>query len=208
MPKTPSDPTSIQIVVPSQLELEHLQSLDRRFEDAVGVGVGLVEVACGVAAMLDQKRIDEVWLCGIAGTFDAERFPIGSALEFGSARLHGIGVGEAEHHQTPRQLGWTDDDDQEIWGSDPALPAVLTVAAASGCLAEAERRRRDHREVIAEDMETFAVAQVCRRLGCRLRVFRGCSNRVGDRDPRRWNVREACRAVAQRVRLCDTEQQH
>lgn len=160
----------------------------------------MVEAASNVAALIHQENVDQLWLCGIAGTFDGDAFEPGSAMEFAAAQIYGIGVGEGSHHQTQRQLGWCESDPTEVWGREASEPKLLTVAAASANATEAERRRRLHENVVAEDMETFAVAQVCRRMGRRLRVFRGCSNRVGDRDKSRWSVDAACRSVAELVR--------
>ena len=73
---------------------------------------------------------------------------------------------------------------------------LLTTAAASADQTEAAEKLRRVPEAIAEDMEGFAVAVACRIASVPLTIIRGISNRVGDRDHERWQIKPALDAAA------------
>jgi futalosine hydrolase len=81
----------------------------------------------------------------------------------------------------------------------PAAPLVLTTCAASANPAEAAERRARFPDAAAEDMEAFAVAAACALAGVALRVVRGISNAVGERDPARWRIPSALEAARARA---------
>ena len=56
-------------------------------------------------------------------------------------------------------------------------------------------RRERFPDAVAEDMEGFAVAVACTLAGVPLRVVRGISNLVGDRDPKHWRIPAALAAA-------------
>lgn len=75
----------------------------------------------------------------------------------------------------------------------------LTVGMASGA-PEVARKRCQHYQAYAEDMEGSAVAQTCLRYDVPMIECRGISNMAGDRDKSHWRLREAmtnCHGVAQ-----------
>lgn len=66
-------------------------------------------------------------------------------------------------------------------------------ATVSTCSGTAERGRElaRHWNVISENMEGAAVAQVCMRYGLDCLEIRGISNLVEDRDMKKWEIRRA-----------------
>ncbi len=73
---------------------------------------------------------------------------------------------------------------------------LLTCCAASANDDEALARAKQYPNVIAEDMEGFGVAIGCQLAGVPLRIVRGISNRVGDRQHDNWQIQVALQAAA------------
>ncbi|MCB9915898.1 MAG: futalosine hydrolase [Planctomycetes bacterium] len=215
MPASPGSPTLV--LVPTELEL-------RRLEDFGGLprGAGLVRL-CGfgpVAAaartmqLLAELRPARVLLVGIAGTYDEAAVPIGAAREFVAVGLAGVGAGEGEGFQGPPALGfpqWPGSPGTTAHPVNDTLPLaagagarglLLTTCAASADAAMAARRRAAFPAALCEDMEGFGVALACALARVPLRVVRGASNLVGDRDAAHWRLPaalEAARCLAHEV---------
>ena len=68
---------------------------------------------------------------------------------------------------------------------------LLTCCSASSDQQEASNRINRFPQAIAEDMEGFGVAIACQLHDVPLRIIRGISNRVGDRDHLRWKIKPA-----------------
>jgi futalosine hydrolase len=200
------------LLVPTALEAEHIQRLG-----GLGAGWGLVETigfgpvaaAASTASLLERLQPRRVLLVGVAGSYDEARLPLESARTFERAAIDGIGAGEGEGFVPAARMSAARSPERPASSSDVdmlalAQPAtarassagvLLTVCAASASLEQAERRRRMHPQAAAEDMEGFGVAHACARAGVPLCVVRGISNRVGERDPQRWKLREALAAA-------------
>lgn len=204
----------------------------RRIEDHGGfeVGTALVQL-CGfgpiaaaarTAELLERLKPSRVLLVGICGTFDAERLPVGSAVEFDAVAVEGIGAGEGAGLVGPTAMGfpqWPGDEqggrnvrpepihDRIVLSSaassadpralrDPARSALLlTTCAASASAEQAALRRSRFPEALAEDMEGFSVAFACALAGVPVTIVRGVSNVVGDRDPSHWRIPAALAAA-------------
>ena len=87
----------------------------------------------------------------------------------------------------------------EVTGDGPSVGG-LTVGVASGTTATAARRRDRFPAVLLEDMETYGVALACRWAGVPCRVYRGVSNRVGDRCFAHWRTEEAFASLIEVIR--------
>lgn len=220
MNAAPSLGSPTLVLVPTELERARLADLG-----GFGLGAALVDLAgFGVAAAgartaerLAVLRPARVVLVGIAGTFEPERAPVGSAAEFGRVAVDGIGVGSLERHVPPPRLGFPQwpaggsaggaiFDELELPG--PASALLLTTAAASANAAEAGLRRKRFPAALGEDMEGFAVALACALARVPLSIVRGFSNVVGDRDSTRWRIPaalEAARRLALEVLARDAE---
>jgi futalosine hydrolase len=206
----PSAGSTTLLLLPTDLERQ-------RFDDhgRLAPGLALVEI-CGfgpiaaaarTAELLSIHRHARVLLAGIAGTYDPDLCPVGSALEFDEVAIDGVGVGEGRQLLAPPALGfpqWPG----ETHGREPihdrlalaSTPSgsprlLLTTCAASASRAGAEIRRERFPAALAEDMEGFAVATACALAGAPLRIVRGISNAVGDRDPARWRIPAALAAA-------------
>lgn len=198
------------ILVPTQGELTKLEpllsrSLARSSSLVQLCGFGVIASAARAGSLIARYRPSRVLLLGIAGTFDTQRVPVGSAMRFEQVACDGIGVGSGKQHLSAESLGWP-----QFSGGDakpdfgdwiqldsscvPEIPAagmLLTACAASANVADANERRRRFPEAVAEDMEGFSVALACGLAGVPLQIVRGISNEVGDRDHQRWKIDSA-----------------
>lgn len=201
------------LLVPTELELQRLADhgvAPLGFALRALCGFGPVAAAARTAHLLATLRPRRVLLVGIAGGYDVQATPIGTALEFGAVALHGVGAGEGASFLGPPALGFPQ------WpGSDPETPHVddcvplsgprdapllLTTCAASDGSAQATERRERFPAAVAEDMEGFGVALACALARTPLRVVRGISNRVGDRDAENWRIPAALAAAGRLAR--------
>jgi futalosine hydrolase len=208
------------ILIPTALERERLRDqggIDPARARVEVCGFGPVASAARTAQLLARERPERVILIGIAGAYDVERHPPGTALVFARTAIDGVGAGEAERFRGPPELGFPQwpgaPDEPDGPGAARAihdelalhLPAgvpdelradlLLTTCAASDGPEHAARRRARFPEAVAEDMEAFAVALACALFGLELEVVRGISNRVGDRDPKHWRIPSALGAA-------------
>ncbi len=187
------------LLIPTQFERERI-SLDHRRAwsdrghkiELCGFGLAIAGAAATVA--LQRWNPSEVILIGIAGAFSKD-LPLGSAIEFGRVSCFGIGVGTGDAFISAGEMNWLHwggsppIGDSILLSSDPECDAeLLSVAAASNDADDAKRRMKKHPSAIAEDMEGFSVAAACRLAGKPIRIVRGISNRVGDRDHRSWEI--------------------
>lgn len=203
----PTPPGSTLVLVPTELErgtLLSLGALPVRPEGIQLVGFGPIAAAARCALLLAELRPRRVLLIGIAGSFDAQLLPLGSAHLFGEVWMDGVGAsaGSGRDPLLPSQLGfpqWPGQADQppvfeQLSLSVPpghAARRLLCVASASGNAQEASDRSRRFPGVQAEEMEGFGVALACRMQGLPLAIVRGISNRVGDRQSANWDWKAA-----------------
>lgn len=176
-------------------------------------GFGLIAAAASTARLIERHRPDRVLLVGIAGSLN-DSLSVGTACVFDQVTCHGIGVGDAlsaQHHSSD-QLGW-----QQLEGSEAQTSIggmirltrrwagngnasthhLLSVTAASANQTEATKRQSIFLGAAAEDMEGFAVALACEIAGVPLEIVRGISNRAGDRNHDRWQIKPALLAAAE-----------
>ena len=202
------------LLLPTELER-------RRFLDQGGIepdlaraelcGFGPVAAAARTASLLAELGPRRVVLLGIAGAYDVERHPIGSALVFSQVAIDGVGAGSGDSFRGPPALGfpqWPRSHDGAaiedvlplIAPPDASAGLLLTTCAASDSPEHAQERLARFPEAVAEDMEGFAVALACALADVPATIVRGISNRVGDRDPAGWRVPTAL-ATARRLTL-------
>ena len=199
------------LLVPTALELRRLEDqggFDSSLVELYLCGFGPVASAARSAALIAQKNPARVVLIGIAGSYDPERLPVGSASSFDAVAIEGIGVGEGERALAPPALGFpqwpggagvaTVHDRLELArapASKVRSPLLLTTCCASDSPAHAALRRRKFPDAAAEDMEGFGVALACELQGVPCTIVRGISNVVGDRDPAHWRIPAALAAA-------------
>lgn len=180
-------------------------------------GFGLVAAAARSAELVATLRPARVVLIGVAGSFDLDRAPIGSARSFDAVALDGIGAGSGERQISSAALGFSHGLDasgaaihdrlaltahgpratSETGSRDARL--LLSVCSASSGAEMTSARVRRFPGVLAEDMEAFGVALACAPSATPLAVVRGISNQVGDRDVARWDLRSAMRAAREQA---------
>ncbi len=198
------------ILVPTELERRRLIDLGG-FPASAGrvelCGFGPIAAAARTAQILAQERPTRVLLIGICGAYDSARHAVASALEFDAVAVEGIGVGEGANLIPPPRLGFPQWPGAEgaraifdrlpLATPRPSSPTrvLLTTCAASADLAQARLRRERAPDAVAEDMEGFAVALACALAGAPLRIVRGVSNEVGDRQPENWRIPGALSAA-------------
>ncbi|XZE35041.1 futalosine hydrolase [Pirellulaceae bacterium SH501] len=198
------------LLIPTLFERERIAlNLRRAWTDRgykielCGFGIAIAGTAATVA--LQRWDPSEVILLGIAGGF-AEDLSIGCAIEFARVSCYGIGVGTGDSFVSAGELNWLH------WGGPPPIEdsillssaldcdaELLTVAAASQDTEDAKRRMKKYPSAIAEDMEGFSVAAACKLAGKPIRIVRGISNRVGDRDHRSWEIDRSLDAAMTQV---------
>jgi futalosine hydrolase len=159
-------------------------------------GFGPIAAAARTAALLAALGPRDVLLVGIAGAYDIEAHPVGSAWNFGSVAVDGVGAGEGEGFLGPSRLGFPQwPGSPETTGAvheqlelAPDGPLLLTTPSASATPLQASRRTQRFPGAAAEDMEGFAVALACAMAQVPVQIVRGISNPVGLRDPKEWRI--------------------
>jgi futalosine hydrolase len=204
----PPPPASTTLVlVPTELERQGLEALGGLPGGAQACGFGPVAAAARTAELVARHAPRRVLLLGIAGSFDLQAAPLGSATTFARVLLDGVGAGLDGAFLPPSRLGFPQ------WPGPPAvaeclelagagLGTLLTVCAASASAAERAQRRERYPEALA-----VGAALACRLAGIPLVVVRGFSNEVGVRERGAWRVREAL-AAARTLALAWLEQAH
>lgn len=213
-----SDPSAVRpdlLLFPTELErvgFERSGALPRGGVLTETCGFGPIAAAARTAQLLNRIPARRIILVGIAGTYDEQRFPVGSAVAFDAVVVDGIGAGEGDTFRGPAALGfaqWPGSPDtceaavyerlrlEPLTRADSADDGrlLVTVCAASGSAAEAKTRHTAHPNATAEDMEGFAVALAGELHRVPVTVVRGISNVAGDRDRNHWRIEAALSSV-------------
>ncbi len=203
-----TDPPHTLVLVPTEIERRQLAG-QPGFGTAAPCelcGFGPVAAAARAASLIGQLKPERVILTGIAGTFDPAGLPVGTAAIFPRVVMHGVGIGVASGFMSATTLGFrhwpkigdSPDGSEELVVDAPVPPAagqLLTCCTGSASPEEARQRLDQYPNVVAEDMEGFAVALACQLAGVPLAIARGVSNEVGDRTHDRWQIPEALDAA-------------
>jgi futalosine hydrolase len=195
------------LLVPTELELARLEDAGGFPSELVQIavcGFGIAAAAARTGELLSRHAPREVLLLGIAGAYDIEAHPPGSAIAFDAVASHGIGAGEGASFQGPSALGfpqWPASETREAISDLVKLQTpssqglLLTTCAASDTPARAALLRESYPSAIAEDMEGFGVALACQLAETPCWIVRGISNEVGDREASRWRIPSALSAA-------------
>jgi futalosine hydrolase len=205
------------ILVPTQRELDSVRDQLKVDSSAVQrIGFGPISSAVRTAALIARYKPSRVLLVGIAGAFDTQTHPIGSAHRFDHVRCDGIGAGTGSDFQSASELGWMQFAADDLEDQSTSMPAagdgialvstynplvpcagsLLTVCAASASTSDRNARRERFPDVVAEDMEGFSVAMACLFAAIPVQIVRGISNQVGDRDLSNWQIDTALATAA------------
>jgi futalosine hydrolase len=185
------------LLVPTGVEASALAELGG-FEPGLALehrsGFGPIAAAACTASILARVRPARVLLIGIAGSYDVASAPVGSAIVHTRVEIDGLET--AGFSQAPGVGTGVDLDPRR---AAPSPSVLVTVFAPSSSPGEAGERRARHPGAVAEDMEGFGVALACALERVPLAIVRGISNAAGDRETKRWRIREglaAARALA------------
>jgi futalosine hydrolase len=181
---------AVLVLVPTELEARALPPLPGPIA-ICGFGMAEAGARAAHAIATRDEAATGVVLVGAAGTYDPDRYPVGSAVMAGRVRCHGIGAGG----RSPEALGFGLPEVLSLAGSGPE---ILTVAEASD-EATARAIASAHPDAVAEEMEGYAVAVAARQFGVPLWIVRGISNVAGDRNVAGWSIPEALHAACQRI---------
>ena len=205
------------ILVPTDNERRLIESslrIDSGQWTVKTIGFGVITAGIETTRLLLNEQPRQVILAGIAGLFagpSTETLRIGDAVWFDSVAIDGIGVGQGDAFVDAADLGWRADGEAAPTETirlpttcqsqaSIAQPAqLLTVCSGSADKDDAARRLQRFPAAIGEDMEAYAVACACQSAGVPLRVVRGFSNRVGDRDKSAWQIAPALASVAEQL---------
>jgi futalosine hydrolase len=172
-------------------------------------GIGIINTSFAITRALAGNDVGIVVLAGIAGTFNAEQFPLCSACVVRKEIWPEFGL-KKDGLVDPKGLGFSlaEIDGQPVWnalrlcsgkrlfdsGLDrfENLPEAVSLTV-SGVTATAEGAAVYRNEYAAdiENMEGFAAAYVCALVGVGLCQVRTVSNLVGSRDSKDWDLRGA-----------------
>ena len=206
--------------MPTEIERQYLASQPRF--NAYGprelCGFGPVSAAARTTSQIAIHKPDRVLLIGIAGTFNTSVLPVGDAALLPRVIMHGIGVGTDETFVPAGEMGfqhWPGQGEESPIGDELVLStprssisgSLLTCSAASASTKDMRHRLVRYPDVVAEDMEGYAVALACRLEHVPLVIVRGISNVVGDRQSKNWQIPQAliaAWAVAEEVIDCSS----
>lgn len=199
------------VLVPTEFERKQLEPLLRETLESTAArmepcGFGPIVSAARTAELIAKYRPSRVLLIGIAGTLSDE-LSVTDATSFSQVACDGIGAGSGASFTSAESMGWSQWPGNEnsaaidhtivIANSRDTDNGLLTVCSASASEAEAESRRQRFTDVVAEDMEGFAVAAACALAGTKLEIVRGISNKAGDRNKANWDVSGSLQAAAE-----------
>ncbi len=206
--------------MPTEIERQHLASQPRfnAYGPSELCGFGPVSAAARTTSQIAIHKPDRVLLIGIAGTFNTSVLPVGDAALLPRVIMHGIGVGTDETFVPAGEMGfqhWPGQGEESPIGDELVLStprssisgSLLTCSAASASTKDMRHRLVRYPDVVAEDMEGYAVALACRLEHVPLVIVRGISNVVGDRQSKNWQIPQAliaAWAVAEEVIDCSS----
>lgn len=203
--------------------LEQGKPVEFMFGDRPGLllvtGIGIINTSFALGRALAGHDAGIVVLAGIAGTFDAKRFPLCSTCivtkeiwpEYGLKKNgqvdpKGLGFSLAEINGSPvwNEIELCSGKSLFDSGLDrfENLPEAVSLTV-SGVTATAEGAAAYIQDYAAdlENMEGFAAAYVCALAGVGLCQVRTVSNLVGSRDSNDWDLRGALTELG---RVCST----
>lgn len=209
---------SVLVAIPSMKEMSRLYpqlvktgcgvpyvAEGEKFDVAV-CGVGLLEFAVNLSAILAGHRYDCVVQVGICGAYPGRGISIGDVVRVQSETVGDMGVQEANGFFSPwSRIGGGDATLYREYGANlPAsLAAIRTVSGISvNCCTGTKEMSCDRVslfDVDVESMEGAALHAVCNRFGIPGFEFRAVSNIVSDRDPSTWKINEALTALRLQV---------
>jgi futalosine hydrolase len=180
-------------------------------------GLGKINAAAAAAAVLAQFPVSRLWMMGSAGAYPRPNLRLKDVALASEEILGDEGVVTLSSWMSLDAIGipLANKDEEPIFNripvdqvelerarllledlqTTPSIPGVhlgpfVTVSGVSGSPARA-RLMGDRFGALCENMEGGAAAQVCLRYQVPFLEIRGMSNWAGDRNKKRWYLREA-----------------
>lgn len=175
-------------------------------------GIGLVNTAQALTAVMEGRRVDHVIQCGIGGAFPSSGLGKGDIAVATSEIMGEFGVADASGWSDGGTIGIpvldTDPPAFNVFPTDAALTeqalsaatrtasdrgtsvgegAFLTVQTVTGS-DEGAQALEERFGALCENMEGAAAAQVCALYGVPFTEVRGISNVVEKRDLSKWDI--------------------
>ncbi|HET6995484.1 MAG TPA: futalosine hydrolase [Chitinophagaceae bacterium] len=186
--------------------------------DVLITGVGLTAVTYSLVKQVGLKKPGLIIQAGIAGCFDPN-ISLGSVVVVRQDTIADLGVTEDNQLNTVFDLGLIDADRfpfKKGWLVNPnskligqtGLKAVNAVSVnhitTSKQMTESYKRKFDP---IIESMEGAALHYVCLQENIPFLQLRSISNYIGERDKKKWNIKEAILNLDKQIaRLTDNFQ--
>jgi len=178
-------------------------------------GIGPLNAGIALAGLLGKLPSPlGVLNLGVAGSFDLEKLPLGQPVlvaeeiwpeyglvKEGGVEAKGLGLALGKLHGRPVWDRLSLEPRRHALSMGLVLPDVphatsLTVAGVSGTFSRADVLRRAYGAAL-ENMEGFALAWACARLGVPFLEMRTISNLVGSREPGCWDMQGALRCLGE-----------
>ena len=188
-------PVHALVLIPTKLEAQTADlSFDSNQIKTEVCGFGPIGSAIGATRAIHQHNPKVVYLFGIAGSLNPE-LKVGDAATFASVVQDGIGIAGEKNFPVPQIPDLMDtkvsDEIELLYRKSDVDSQLLTVYESTSDSQIIEARKQKFPNAVAEDMEGYSVALVCKAMKLPLMVVRGISNVAGDRDKKNWQIDEA-----------------
>lgn len=186
----------ILVVLPTQLEAAKITPLK---QEVFVSGIGMVQSTFSLTQKLTREHYDFLLFAGIAGSFDIEKYPIGSVVEVSNEYFADMGI---EINSDDYRFSSLFEENLLDVNTPPFKAAKLcnsykinnissvtgiTVNSITTHKAKNNYFRMKYNAEI-ETMENGAYFYVAQQFRIPFLSLRTISNQVGDRDKSRWNI--------------------
>jgi futalosine hydrolase len=192
----------MQVLLVAATEMEIAPLMEQNIPaDLLITGVGSPGSIYKLGKALQQKKYDQVIQAGIAGTFNPAIMP-GEVVLVQKDVFADLGMvekkiliplfdtGLADKDEFPYQNGWLENTNNFIRHSPLRKVTAVTVNSVSDDQEMAEQYVQKFKAEI-ETMEGAALHYVCLQENIPFLQIRSISNRVGERDKAKWQMKEA-----------------
>lgn len=175
-------PLRTLVLIPTSAELEVLEPF---LASIAGVemrvcGFGLLEAAIATSREVRRATPDSILLCGLGGTYDGARYPVGEIYCFETVSQYGIGC-QRESFLLPADLNFASAPESlplQPLGEIPCLPRLVSVTSSGTFPAAAIQAV--YPDATVEDMEGYGFARGAIDAGtASVSIVRAISNEVG-----------------------------
>jgi futalosine hydrolase len=165
-------------------------------------GVGPVNAAFALTRFLAENPVRAVIACGVGGAYPGSGLDVGDVVCAESETYGDLGAESPEGFLDMQALEFpVIDGDPPLFNRLPLdlFPAERRVpfVTCATCTGSGERAAALAARTggAVESMEGAAIVHVARRMGIQVGELRGISNVAGERDRKRWKVRESAAAA-------------